>query len=369
MQAKPEYLTRLIFARSSLRPLAHCRRARFFGVWVPPLPWTGAKWPPPGARRPQRSAPVYMVFFDISPKVLYLGLSMKCTNPRSIQLREAIPSIIAPGQYITRINTVCGKCLYCIERKKTEWCFRMEIESRYAVTKYFVTLTYHTDHLVFNRYGKKILVRKHLTDYMKRLRYYHSKGEDNLDAYVHGLSKHDKLKMFACGEYGSEKGRPHFHLMIFNASRKDIERAWTFGNVHCIKAQGNGASAYIMKYMDKHLGKKQDCHKPKEFTTQSEGIGIQYVEKMGAWHKRNLDVCYVSSPSGAMLPMPRYLRLKIFTEEERMKQTGYIHEVVTALELDEVKQVGREGIAARKHSEERIRKLKFERALKARMDT
>jgi len=288
---------------------------------------------------------------------------MKCTNPRPVQLKEAIQSLRDPNRWITTINVNCGKCVYCIERRKTEWCFRMEYEARRAVTKHFVTLTYNYHNVPYDKYGNKVLVQSHLTAFMKRLRYYHEQGKDSIEAYIHGLSSKDKIRFFACGEYGSLRKRPHFHLMIFNASRRDIEAAWTMGEVHCVPAKGNAAAAYIMKYMDKGLGAISNWRVPREFTTQSEGIGLQYVDDMKEWHKRNLDVCYVSSPTGALLPMPRYFRDKIYTEEERRMQTGYITEIIEEQDALELKTLGIEGVAKEQKRKERIALAKFKNKL------
>lgn len=290
---------------------------------------------------------------------------MGCNVMRTIKLNEPVKSLLNEWQYITHVNVPCGKCLACVERKKTEWCFRMEEHARHSLTSYFVTLTYNSATVPYDKYGNKILVQKDLTNFMKRLRHYHGKTY-TMESYMHGLSKKDKVSFFACGEYGSERHRPHFHLIIFNASRVDIMKSWDKGTVDCDKVEGGGAAAYVMKYMDKHLGKVQDWRKPKEFTTQSEGIGKTYVERMGDWHRQNLDVCYVVSPIGAMLPMPRYLRLKIFSKEEIQKQAGYIQELVTAEREAEVSKIGWEKYNARVKEVERVRYQKFKKALQKR---
>ena len=87
------------------------------------------------------------------------------------------------------------------------------------------------------------------------------------------LKKEDKLKYYACGEYG-ENGtkRPHFHLIVFNGSRSIIEEAWEWGDVHCVQATRE-TIAYVTKYMDKWRNKKQDWRKPYEFNVQSSRLG------------------------------------------------------------------------------------------------
>jgi len=289
---------------------------------------------------------------------------MGCKNPRPVKV-DPIESLAHPGTYITTLLTRCGKCLYCIERKKSEWCFRMEVEAEHSLTKYFVTLTYTNKYVPYDSYGNLILVQSDLTKFMKRLRHYHCKG-DRLETIRHGLTRHHKIKMFACGEYGSERGRPHFHLMIFNACRKDIEKAWSFGNVHCVPADTSGAAAYVMKYMDKQVTYKDAWKKPKEFTTQSEGIGKDYVDKFKNWHKANLDVNYTVSRTGALIPMSRYYRNAIFTEDELKKQSGFIAETVELSNNLEMKKIGKSQWIENNLMKERLRNLKFKRSFKER---
>jgi len=303
---------------------------------------------------------------------------MGCNQKRAIKLAEPTRSLtdidhFGEGRIVTHVNVPCGQCLYCKERRKTQWCFRMEQEAQEAITRYFVTLTYDPQHVPYDKYGNKVLVQADLTKFMKRLRKKHCK-EYRIECEVHGLSRKDKIKMFACGEYGSERGRPHYHLMIFNAAWRDIEEAWSIdgkplGTVDCRWADGNGASAYIMKYMDKHHGKKQDWKKPKEFTTQSEGIGKVYVDKMKDWHLKNLEVSYVVSPQGAMLPMPRYIREKIFEgePEKKAKQMIYVNEMVEAERCKEIGLVGEAEYTAQIKRLEKIRETKFQRQNKRRI--
>lgn len=242
----------------------------------------------------------------------------------------------------------------------------MEQEAAVSKTAYFVTLTYRPEDVPYDKYGNKILVQKDLTDFMKRLRHHHC-NHYTIEQLAHGLTRMDKIKMFGCGEYGEQFGRPHFHLLIFNASFRDIEKSWTKGIVDCRKSNGKGAAGYIMKYMDKHLGKTQDWKKPKEFTTQSEGIGKHYIEKFGEWHRNNLDVAYVVSPAGAMLPMPRYYRERIYNDEQKLKQMAYIQEMVSLERAIEQKEIGHEAYNANIKSLERVKKAKFDRGNKKRI--
>ena len=89
----------------------------------------------------------------------------------------------------------CGCCEQCINEKSNNWAIRNHYESMGTKRKAFITLTYEN-----NPY---ILVRKDFQDFMKRLRI-------NLDR-----STGEKIRFFEAGEYGTLRGRPHGHIIIY----------------------------------------------------------------------------------------------------------------------------------------------------------
>jgi hypothetical protein len=89
----------------------------------------------------------------------------------------------------------CGVCEQCLAEKANNWVVRNYYEDKAHTRKCFLTLTYeHTPY---------ILVKKDLQDFKKRLRI-------NLDR-----TTGEKIRIFDAGEYGTLKGRPHFHLIIY----------------------------------------------------------------------------------------------------------------------------------------------------------
>lgn len=111
----------------------------------------------------------------------------------------------------------CGKCVGCQLDRSREWALRCMLEASKYKKNAFVTLTYDNEHLPMNGqlqddlYGEQVtdesptLVKKHPQDFIKRLR---SRLKYDYD--------HDGLRVFYCGEYGSDRGRPHYHLLLFN---------------------------------------------------------------------------------------------------------------------------------------------------------
>lgn len=101
------------------------------------------------------------------------------------------------------IQVPCGKCLECRIQHARAWADRCVIEAKQYSDNYFVTLTYDDEHLP----AKNSLCPDDLQKFMKRLR---AKFPNN------------KIRFFACGEYGDTSFRPHYHLILFNLPLTDL---------------------------------------------------------------------------------------------------------------------------------------------------
>lgn len=109
----------------------------------------------------------------------------------------------------------CGKCAGCRVDYSRQWANRLLLElQEYDPEKcFFLTLTYADDGLtdgVKRFYGDPVtgeaqpclsLCKKDLQDFFKRLRYYYPTAN---------------IRYFACGEYGSQTRRPHYHAIVFD---------------------------------------------------------------------------------------------------------------------------------------------------------
>lgn len=153
------------------------------------------------------------------------------------------------------------------------------------------------------------------------------------------LKETDKIKFYAAGEYGEEKGRPHYHAIIFNASATNIIKSWSCGSVHCVRANESTIS-YVMKYLDKHYSNEKEWKRKPEFNTMSEGIGTNYIEKNKYWHKQNIDILYVTTMKGIKIPMPKYYREKLFTDDERTEQVKIVTGVLYEIKQERIREVG-----------------------------
>lgn len=182
----------------------------------------------------------------------------------------------------------------------------------------FVTLTYDDIHLPKNN----SLVKKHLQDFMKRLR--------------RDLAKDERtVRYLACGEYGKEKDRPHYHIIFFGLGLSDSDRLFTIKNwKFCdwtnrqILANSFGTATvksikYICKYVLKNYSgdlKKQEYDQfglEPVFKIQSQGLGKTFVDKH---HKQIKALGYINI-NGVKYNLPRYYynRLDIYNPEAKHK--------------------------------------------------
>lgn len=306
-----------------------------------------------------------------------------CFNPRGIKLPEGF--IDWKGDYVEEINVPCNVCENCIRRRRMEWSFRMEEELRFSKCAWFVTLTY--EKVSYDKYGNMILVPDDLKNYFKRLRineernlkylkkgFYWKKvkGQKSEKVLVYPTYENlynnllgEKMSYFACGEYGEQFGRPHYHAIIFNASRKFIVESWGLGHVHCKKAVPESI-AYCLKYLDKWKNKKQDWKKVKEFNRSSEGLGISYANRMKEFHRSNLDINYCINDRGIMIPMPRYFRLKMFDNNQLIEQREIIHNTIEEERIKRIEKLGLEEYNRRELDRQHYIKRNFSKGVKPR---
>lgn len=154
-------------------------------------------------------------------------------------------------------------------------------EKRMHTASAFVTLTYDNKNLPANA----SLVKRDLQLFMKRYRKVAGNG----------------IRFFACGEYGEQTHRPHYHLLLLNSDFTDkrlvksgseynlyaspqLSLLWTAGT-HAIGDVTFESAAYVARYcMKKITGPKAADHyngREPEFIVMSRrpGIGTAYLEK------------------------------------------------------------------------------------------
>ena len=230
----------------------------------------------------------------------------------------------------------CGKCLPCQKKRRSEWSLRLEHEYLFSESALFITLTYADAHIptVRKRFentykGKYVstsyikiptLNKKHVQDYIKRLRNEHVK-------YVTktlGCSKKEvklrsrPLRYYAVGEYGSKTRRPHYHLILFNMDVDNIapvKNQWKYGmsDVGTVTA---ASINYVTKYMFKQFNRKTDKRTP-PFSLMSKKpiIGHDYIQNYGVHHIES-ESLEVRDQNGHVRRLPKAYLRRLFTNKE-----------------------------------------------------
>lgn len=200
----------------------------------------------------------------------------------------------------------CRKCIGCKLDYSRDWANRGYLESKKSDNNHFITLTYNDENLpmldeITTENGitytktddwKGVLVPDHLTKFIHDIRQYFYRKN--------GLKN---TKYLACGEYGTENGRPHYHIIFFGlplnaedfyntkiidknyfSQHKLIEKYWDRGFSYVSTATWN-TIAYVSRYVTKKLyGNNADDERAQkgqipEFIRMSKGIAKEYWEK------------------------------------------------------------------------------------------
>lgn len=228
----------------------------------------------------------------------------------------------------------CGQCHHCrqnLRRKKTS---RLVLESQMHEHIIFLTLTYSEAFLprqyvdpVTGEYFSHdlgVLDKRAIQLFLKRLR--------------KSLPPRS-LRYFACGEYGTIKSRPHYHLVLFGLpynkrSKEKILDAWRDPDTGELMAdpkyidiqqprKNSDVAQYVCSYVMKKMTRADDPRlkgRPPEFFLQSKGIARGATDALkrllsnatGTAHAaENLDIPRSYKLDGKSYPIDRYMRQKL----------------------------------------------------------
>lgn len=285
----------------------------------------------------------------------------------------------------------CGKCIGCRLEYSRQWATRGYLESLEHKQNWFCTITYDEDHMTTLEEIKTedgitywndgswngTLVPKELTQFIKNVRQI-MKREYNQDG----------IRFMACGEYGSQGERPHYHIIFFNLNlpvedlyspkiinhevyyqSHIIERAWGKGISNISEATWNSI-AYTARYITKKINgaESEDYYaekgQTKEFfrVSRMPGIGENYFHKH--WKEiYDKDEIIIKNKAGAIATQPPKYFDKLLKEispetlervkikrKRRAKQNSQVNALETSLfELQQLE------IAERLQDEKTIR--------------
>lgn len=213
------------------------------------------------------------------------------------------------GSNGNQIKLPCGRCIGCRLDHGQMWATRMLHELLYHDRACFITLTYSDENLP----PSQSLSKRELQQFFKRLR------------------KHlqvRKIRYYACGEYGEQTLRPHYHAVIFGWEPDDLktygpsrggskllEKIWGLGLVS-VGPVNYQTCAYTARYVTKKVSGPQAApyyermHRDTgeivqvlpEFALMSRrpGIGSRYFDDYG--HQLNHDDFIVVNGNKAKVP-------------------------------------------------------------------
>lgn len=112
---------------------------------------------------------------------------------------------LARHDILGEIKLACGRCQGCRLRRASDWELRVTHEAATWRENCFLTLTYDERHLP----PGGTLRHEDFQKFMKRLRKQATKTDPI------------GVRYYMCGEYGTEEGRPHYHVCLFNKDFND----------------------------------------------------------------------------------------------------------------------------------------------------
>lgn len=231
----------------------------------------------------------------------------------------------------------CGQCINCKKKKFTEWSIRGRDELNYWKGKAaFITISYNDNNLIKTQNNYRLndkdaggsLCREHMVEFIKGIK------------KIYG--KH--IRYIYCGEYGPKTFRPHYHLLIFGVSQREVNldilagikygksklvNLWKKGAIYLSINEKTGkpyekvssrAVQYIVGYTRKKLPSAavkefyNEIEREKPFMSTSQGIGKGWAEE----NKENWVHNLRSSINNVKCCIPRYYIKRVYKEEGKV---------------------------------------------------
>lgn len=185
---------------------------------------------------------------------------MPCYHPLSA--KRGVDGSVKIGGSLARENRFsdhsswlylpCGSCIGCVKSKARDWTIRCSLELQYHNAACWATLTYDEAKV------PPTLQKLHLSNFIRRVRKEYPRGA---------------VRFFASGEYGEQRGRPHYHPILYGMNdERVIQDCWPHGIAvkHDIRAEG---IAYVAGYVQKKFVFKEEKEDRIDYLT---GESYQY---------------------------------------------------------------------------------------------
>ena len=222
-------------------------------------------------------------------------------------------------QGLPGLEVPCGKCIGCRIAKRKEWSLRMLHELTYHPQSSFITLTYDD---------------------------YNSPSDNSLKNGIYSYlskdsekkSRERRIKYFACGEYGGQTMRPHYHAILFGSglTREDKNRVidcwplcdWTKPSIR--KNSFGLAEPDSIRYVAQYIDKKFTGDLANEiyvnqgiepvFRLLSQGIGLQYALD----NKSQIEELSYITLKGVKHSVPRYYIKKLDLDVDKLREQALL---------------------------------------------
>lgn len=196
------------------------------------------------------------------------------------------PVVVPRKGYVDlRQEVACGRCIGCRLSYRRDWAIRCVHEAQSHDRKCFLTLTYRRDNLPEGG----------------------SLRPDDLRLFIRRLRREVapvKVRFFACGEYGEDFSRPHYHVLLFGWDFPDRvvfekggpHKVWTSGSLDRLWSHGFAqigslnyetayyTAGYVMKKVTGEVAGAHYGNRHAEFVRMSRmpGIGSEWYERFGS---------------------------------------------------------------------------------------
>lgn len=198
----------------------------------------------------------------------------------------------------------CSKCLGCRTSNRAAWALRNHLELKNHDRACWTTLTFDEARC------PPTLDPAHLTWFAHRLRKRAKRRATT------------PLRIFASGEYGEQRGRPHYHAIIYGLDKADedlIDDAWDHSGITLTTEVTPQNIAYTAGYTAKKLGDHY-----------ADGIDITYIDpQTGEWFERTNPFLQMSRRPGIghnAKQWPQSWRLYAINNGYKMPVPRFLHE-------------------------------------------
>lgn len=245
---------------------------------------------------------------------------MNCLTPITL------PTDDGKGQIVP-----CGRCNACLLRSRTEWAFRLRQELKHSDYGYFITLTYDNEHLP---------IKECLDHDTGAFVYVPTVVKRDLQLFFKRLRKRFPeciIRYYAISEYGSERGRPHYHaILFFRCPEIDIDNeevyqkvmnSWTLGHEVTVSPVTEGRILYITTYCYDHFINPPDNFCEPNFRLISrgrrdiKGLGYDYISESREYLRSGFKFQVYDH---GFVNLPRYIRDRVFSEDERREHSASV---------------------------------------------